>query len=130
MRPKLKAIPQPLPLSKLVYERLRNSILDGDLKPGEIYNEINLAKDFGISRTPVREALLELSAQGLVTFLPRRGVRINHFTRRDVEEVFELRKAIEIAVVEKISRRSQDVDLTKLERTLDNQLKAIKSKLP
>lgn len=123
---KLRAIRQPLPLAKLAYERLRDSILSGDLKPGEIYKEMNLARDFGISRTPVREALLELSVHGLVTFLPRRGVRINHFTKRDVEEVFELRKAIELAIVEKISRGSKDINLAKLEKTLDNQVMAMK----
>ncbi len=123
---KLRAIRQPLPLAKLAYERLRDSILNGDLKPGEIYKEMNLARDFGISRTPVREALLELSVHGLVTFLPRRGVRINHFTKRDVEEVFELRKAIELAIVEKISRGSKDINLAKLEKTLDKQVMAMK----
>lgn len=126
MGQKLRAIRQPLPLAKLAYDRLRDSILSGVLKPGEIYNETKLAKDFGISRTPVREALLELSVQGLVTFLPRRGVRINHFTKHDVEEVFELRKAIELAVVEKVSRCFKEIDLTKLGKTLDNQLQAIK----
>ena len=126
VRQKLRAIPQPIPLVKLAYKQLRDSIMTFHLKPGQIYNEINLAKEFGISRTPVREALLELSAQGLVTFLTRRGVRINHFSKRDVEEVFELRKAIELAVVEKISRRSADLDVAKLERTLERHIEAIK----
>lgn len=126
VRQKLRAIPQPIPLVKLAYKQLRDSIMTFHLKPGQIYNEINLAKEFGISRTPVREALLELSAQGLVTFLTRRGARINHFSKRDVEEVFELRKAIELAVVEKISRRSADLDVAKLERTLDRHIEAIK----
>lgn len=127
MASKLRAIRQPIPLAKLAYQRLRYSILSGDLKPGEIHNEMNIAKDLGISRTPVREALLELSVQGFVTFLPRRGVRINHFTKRDVEEVFELRKAIELAVVEKISRHATEVDLTKLEVALSSQLEAMKN---
>ncbi len=123
---KLRAIRQPLPLAKIAYERLRDSILNGDLKPGEIYKEMNLARDFGISRTPSREGLLELSVHGLVTFLPRRGVKINHFTRRDVEEVFELRKAIELAIVEKISPGSTDINLAKLEKTFDSQVMAMK----
>ena len=78
----LAAIVQPLPLTRLAYERLRESILSGQMAPGEIYNEMALAKEMGVSRTPVREALLELSSQGLVTFLPRKGVQVNYFTER------------------------------------------------
>jgi DNA-binding GntR family transcriptional regulator len=65
--------------------KIRNSILDGQLRPGEVHNEKTPAKDLGISRTPVREALLEMSAQGLVTFLLRRGVMIKDSARKHVE---------------------------------------------
>ena len=89
----------------MAYNALRDAISNGNLRHDEIYNEIALAKELGISRTPVREALLELSSQELVTFLPRRGVIVNSFTDKDIEEVFELRKAIELAAVEKELRR-------------------------
>jgi len=124
--PKLKTITQPLPLAKMAYQALRDSILAGHLSPGEIYNEMALAKEFGISRTPVREALLELSAQGLVTFLPRRGVMVTHYNRQDVEEVFELRKVIELAAIEKIARSSPPCDLTDIEKSLANQQNKMK----
>lgn len=123
---RLKAITQPLPLAKMAYEALRDSILTGSLTPGEIYNEMSLAKELGISRTPVREALLELAAQGLVTYLPRKGVMVKHFTKRDVEEIFELREAIELAALEKALKNSRDLDLLKLERSLKDQQKAWK----
>ncbi len=102
--PLVKAIKKPLPLAKIALKSLRDSILSGKLVPNETYNEIALAKKLGISRTPVREALLELSSQGLITFLPRVGVRINHFTEQDVKEIFELRKAIELFAVAKVSK--------------------------
>jgi len=124
--PNLKAITQPLPLAKMAYKALRDSILAGQLIPGEVYNEMALAKELGISRTPVREALLELSSQGLVTYLPRKGVVVKHYTRRDVEEIFELRKAIELAALEKVVKASPSYDLSKLEKSLDNQHKAWK----
>jgi len=98
----MKAIEQPLSLTRLAYQRLRDSILAGQLKSGEVYNEMALAQEMGVSRTPVREALLELSSQGLVTFLPRKGVQVNYFDDHDVEEVFELRKLIELAALEKV----------------------------
>ena len=103
---KLRSINQPLPLAKMAYEALRDSILAGELISGEVYNEMALAKELGISRTPVREALLELSTRGLVSFLPRRGVIVKRYTKRDVEEIFELRKAIELAAVEKVAKAS------------------------
>ena len=57
---------------------------------------MKIAKNLGISRTPVREALLELSSQGLVTFLPRKGLVVNKFNARDIDEIFEIREAIRI----------------------------------
>lgn len=124
--PNLKAIKHPLPLAKIAYEVLRDSILTGQLIPGEVYNEMALAKELGISRTPVREALLELSSQGLVTYLPRKGVVVKHYTKRDVEEIFELRSAIELAALEKVVKASPPYDLTKLEKSIDDQRKAWK----
>ena len=122
--PTMKSITQPLPLAKLAFESLRNSILNGDLKAGEVYNEMKLAKELGISRTPVREALLELSVQGLVTFLPRRGIMVNYFTKRDLEEAFEFRKAIELAVMDKIIKHLDELNLNNLEKTINSQQKA------
>jgi len=122
--PTMKSITQPLPLAKLAFESLRNSILNGDLKAGEVYNEMKLAKELGISRTPVREALLELSVQGLVTFLPRRGIMVNYFTKRDLEEAFEFRKAIELAVMDKIIKHLDELNLNNIEKTINSQQKA------
>ncbi len=124
--PLVKAIKKPLPLAKIALKSLRDSILSGKLVPNETYNEIALAKKLGISRTPVREALLELSSQGLITFLPRVGVRVNHFTEQDVKEIFELRKAIELFAVAKVSKDFLRHDFASLEATLQSQKEAIK----
>jgi DNA-binding GntR family transcriptional regulator len=112
----------------MAYKALRDSILSGHLVPGEIYNEMAIAKELGISRTPVREALLELSTQGLITFLPRKGVMVSHHKRQDVEEIFELRKAIELAAIEKAAKAPPPRDLAKCEKALANQRKIIKKK--
>lgn len=125
---KLQKLEQPMPLAKMAYETLRDSILSGHLKPGEVYNEMVLAKELGISRTPIREALLEISSHGLVTYLPRKGVQINHPTKRDVEEIFELRKAIELTAVEKVAKASPPHDFSKIEKSLEDQRKALKKK--
>jgi len=126
--PKLQPINQPESLAKIAYDVLRESILTNKLKRDELYTEMSLAKDLGISRTPVREALLELSSQGLVTFLPRKGVMLNRYTKQDVDEIFELRKAIELAAIEKVARSFQSHDFGKIEKILQNQRKAAKKK--
>jgi len=126
--PKLAAIKQPESLAKMAYEAIRKSILSGQWKIGEIYNEKAIAADLGISRTPVREALLELASQDLIIFLPRRGLMVNRFTRRDVDEIFEVRKAIEMAAVEKITQTSPPFDLLEIEESLFSQRKALKQK--
>ena len=126
--PKLSALDQPDSLAKMAYDALHKSILKGELKPGEVYTEKALAEDLGISRTPVREALLELASHELVIFLPRKGVMINRFTASDVQEIFELRKIIETAAVEKVTKFSQAQDLYKLQEALDEQRKALEKK--
>ncbi len=126
--PKFAAIKQPESLAKMAYETIRKSILSGQWKIGELYNEKAIAADLGISRTPAREALLELAAQGLIIFLPRRGLMVNRFTRRDVDEIFELRKAIELAAVEKITLTCPPFDLFEIEESLLKQRKAAKEK--
>jgi DNA-binding GntR family transcriptional regulator len=125
---KFAAIKQPESLAKMAYGAIRLSILSGQWTIGELYNEKAIAADLGISRTPVREALLELASQDLIIFLPRRGLMVNRFTRRDVDEIFELRKAIEMATVDKIAKTSPPFDLFEIEESLLNQRKAVKQK--
>jgi GntR family transcriptional regulator, rspAB operon transcriptional repressor len=99
----LELIPRPESLSKIVTEKLRYAILSSQLQPGEIYSEKELALQFGVSRTPVREAMRVLLAEKIVVPVAGRGIKVNHFSARDLEEVFELRKTLEVAVVEKIA---------------------------
>jgi DNA-binding GntR family transcriptional regulator len=124
---KLKSIQKPIQLAELAYEALRDSILSGHLKPGDIVNEIPMAKEMGISRTPVREALLELSSQGLVEIIPRRGIRIKYFTEKDVHEVCEIRELIELGIVEKVAQSGAAFPLGKLEQVLEKQREAMRS---
>lgn len=120
----LKKISKPEPLSKTALRMLRRSILNNDLKAGEIYNEKALAGDLGISRTPVREALLELSSKKLVKFLPQKGVIINTFSNDDIEDVFEIRTALEIFSIKKICGRITPQDIAMLSGYLTDQKSA------
>lgn len=117
----LAPLDQPESLAKLALRALYNAILSGELKLGAVYREKELANYLQISRTPVREALLELSPKGLVTFLPRRGVRINQFDRQDFNEIFELRKALELSAVEKVASLAQKDNISSMKRILQEQ---------
>lgn len=95
-------IHRPSSLNDIIYESIRKAILSGKLVSGEIYNELELARKFGISRTPVREALLRLSSENLIVLHPRKGISVNYFTKGDIEDLFELRQIIEEKALTKI----------------------------
>ena len=92
-----------LPLRDVVFNTLRQAILRGELQPGERLMEIQLAQRLGVSRTPVREAIRKLELEGLVLMIPRRGAEVAEITRQDLEDVLEVRAALEELAV-KIGR--------------------------
>jgi len=120
----LKKIIKPEPLAKTALRMLRHSILTNELTTGVIYNEKALAGDLGISRTPVREALLELSTKKLVKFLPQKGLIINTFSEIDIKNVFEIRTALEIFSIKKICSKLNKKDIARLNAYINNQKKA------
>ncbi|SMC65348.1 transcriptional regulator, GntR family [Desulfocicer vacuolatum DSM 3385] len=117
----LTELNKPEPLAKMAYNALRGSILSNTLTSGTIYNEKNLAQQLGISRTPVREALLELSSQGLIEFLPRKGVVVNSFKPQDINEIFELRQIIETHTFKMVCTQSATIDFTEIDQCLADQ---------
>jgi DNA-binding GntR family transcriptional regulator len=82
-------------LQALVYQTLREAILDGRLSPGQKLVAEALAKDLGVSRMPVREALSRLQRDGLVTIVPHKTVVVAGFSQRDVEEIYDIRSVLE-----------------------------------
>lgn len=76
-------------------ELIREAIVDGRVSPGHRLKEEELAQQLGISRTPVREALLLLQAEGLVEAVPNRGSAVRAYGRRELEELYELRALLE-----------------------------------
>jgi DNA-binding GntR family transcriptional regulator len=79
----------------MVSEALRKKILNGEIKAGEPLRQDAIAKSFNVSRIPVREALLQLEAQGLVNFIPHKGAVATELSVSDIGELFELRALIE-----------------------------------
>ena len=107
------------PLWEAVVERLRASILSGELAAGARLNEVELAQRFGTSRGPVREATKELAREGLVVELPRRGHVVSTLTSHDLVEVYAVREALEAGALKAIAQRASADGLAALGVHLD-----------
>ena len=117
-RPRAEASPPaPLPASPLrslspralyqvVAERLRQQIFARELEPGSWIDELKLAGEFGISRTPLREALKVLAVEGLVTMKPRRGAYVAEMSRDDVAQIYHLLSLLEADAVGEVARHA------------------------
>ena len=99
-----------------VYLGLHKSIVSGEIKPTEIINEGDLAQRYSVSRTPVREALLHLVADGLLTAVPRAGYIVTPITIQDVQEAFHLREILEIEAVRLATPHITEKELAILEK--------------
>ena len=91
----------------MVGERIRASILDGDVVPGTQLNEVELAASFGVSRGPVREAIQRLIQEGLLRSEPHRGVFLPLLTTADIEDIFLTREALESTALRNITGTSR-----------------------
>lgn len=102
------------PLRERVVETLRDAILSGELKPGEALVETDLAAQLGISRAPLREALQQLSAEGLIETIPYHGSRVKELTRKDVEELYSLRTVYETFAARRIIQQNNPEAIQRL----------------
>ncbi len=107
-------------LREQVYEGVKEAIVSGALKPGDILNEGRLAEEYGISKTPVREALCLLSFLGLLNPLPRTGYVISPVTVHDIQEAYQLRMLLELEAVGLAVERITDQELVELEKAMDS----------
>jgi DNA-binding GntR family transcriptional regulator len=95
----------------MVYERLRRSIIEGELRPGLPINEADFAREHSVSKTPIREALRQLERDGLVENVPGRGSTISHIRPQDIREVLELREIIETGAAKRAARLRENEEL-------------------
>ena len=107
-----------LPLRDVVFNTLRQAILKGELEPGERLMEIQLAERLGVSRTPIREAIRKLELEGLVIMVPRKGAEVAKITEKDLNDVLEVRCALEELAVELACKKITKAQVEKLESTL------------
>ncbi len=117
-----------LPLRDVVFNTLRQAILTGELKPGERLMEIHLANRLGVSRTPIREAIRKLELEGLVTMIPRRGAEVAQITEKSMNDVLEVRRALDALCVELACDRITDEELEELRQACVGFEQAVKTK--
>jgi DNA-binding GntR family transcriptional regulator len=106
--------PAPKPLTEQVYESLKEAILRVEWAPGEMLAEPELALRYGVSKTPIREALRLLVQDGWVQVVPRKGYLIRSLGLEDVREVFALRQMLEPPMAADAALRADDVSLARL----------------
>jgi len=116
-----------LPLREVVFKTLRQSILTGELKPGERLMEIHLAEKLGVSRTPIREAIRKLELEGLVTMIPRRGAEVAKISEKNLKDVLEVRTCLDSLAVRLACQRITDEQIDDLKKACDDFVLATKT---
>ncbi|HRQ57265.1 MAG TPA: GntR family transcriptional regulator [Azoarcus taiwanensis] len=106
----------PLALYQEVAERLRQRIFSHELPPGTWVDEQALADHYGISRTPLREALKVLAAEGLVTLKPRKGCYVTEISDRDLDEIFTVMALLEGQCAREAATKAGKAGVSELER--------------
>jgi DNA-binding GntR family transcriptional regulator len=114
-------------LREQVYEHLRSSIEAGALQPGTFLDQNRISAELGISRTPLRDALIQLDLEGFVEVLPRRGVRVRQLTLDDVRHLYEIIGALEGAALLSAHGAVDPVDISRMERLNGEMSKTLQS---
>ena len=89
----------------IVYENLKRRIVNHSLSPGEPLNESVLAKELGMSKTPIREAFQQLEKEGFVESIPGKGSFVSRISVQDIREIFEIREILECEVIKRVASR-------------------------
>lgn len=122
MKPRLNV----LSLREQVYEYLRNEMITGGLVPGSTINLNKIAERLGISKTPLRDALIHLELEGFVSILPRRGVMVNALEMKDVKDAYDSIGIIEAAIVQDCFEKIKSAHISRLERLNEQMRKDIR----
>lgn len=105
-------IPTGQTLPTLVYQKLKEAILNGIFSPGQMLRQDEVAMRLGVSRSPLREALPRLEAEGIVTLLPRRGYAVATLDPKEITEVFDLRCLLETELAKRSIKNRTEADIS------------------
>jgi DNA-binding GntR family transcriptional regulator len=106
----------PASLHEDILGQLRDFIVEGHIKPGARIPERELCERFGISRTPLREALKVLAAEGLIELMPNRGARVRQFTEADIKSLFEVMSGLDFIAGRLACERISEAAIAEIER--------------
>lgn len=106
------------PLRDMVCDAIREQIIGGQHSPGSRLIEDRLANELGVSRSPVREALRVLEAEGYVAMIPRKGVVVSSLSADEAAEIFEVRIALESLAARLAARKASEASIARIERIL------------
>jgi DNA-binding GntR family transcriptional regulator len=118
--------PRHLTLRERIYEEIVRLIVSGELPSGGSIDEKSLTEKLQVSRTPFREAIGTLAKEGLIEIRPYRGFFVRSFSRKEIEDLYELRKTLECFAVELAVPRMSDRDIAQFERILDEAVAALR----
>lgn len=126
---RLGGIPlRPVSLVEEVSRVLKEAILEGTLRGGEQLVEAELKEQFGVSRSPIREALRDLEKKGLVEIVPRKGAFVRSISSRDIEENFPVRAVLEGLAAKKALHKLGPEQIREMEKALQNMRGAVEAK--
>lgn len=111
-------------LRDVVADTLREQIVEGQLEPGRRLVERDLAEEYEVSRITLREAFQQLAAEGMVELVPRKGALVTELTPTAVDELFDVRVALESLAARRAAERRTDADLKRLRDILDRSAQA------
>lgn len=118
----MKVVDQKLPIKTQVYTIIKESIMKFELLPGERLSEKDISIKLNVSRTPVREAFITLSQEGLVEVLPQRGTFVSLIDKQKVYASSFIRKALEVEVIKEVIKKCDNKDIDRLRHVVDLQL--------
>lgn len=106
-------------LAESVYYQIRRQILNGKFTPGQSLTELEISKELGVSRTPVREAFKHLESEGLIEMRPNRGALVVGIGSSDIEDIYEIRSLLEGRAAQKAAEAAGEKALEKLSEIVD-----------
>ena len=123
MKPNLPQIKN-MSIREQSLDTLREAILSGELKPGQSLTEMDLSRQLGVSRAPIREALRILNSEGLVETIPYHGTTVRRLTKVDIEEIYSLRSLLETYAMQRVIETGEPADLRRLRQMVDGMVTA------
>jgi len=108
----------PLSLKEMAEQSIKKAIFEGQLEPETSYSDMQLAKTLGISKTPVREALIELASKGLLIHEARKGFKIRQLSQKGVKDLFHYRTVLELSILDMVIPQITDEEIDQLHEIL------------